>query len=386
MYKVVEGFPVDLIFKKSDRPYISIYQPTHRYMSPEKEQDQIRFKNLIAEVENSLSKDFSRREVEEIIKPLITILEDKTFWNTTYEGGVAVLSVDGETIIYRLKRDIKEIAIVSDSFHIKPLIRTFQSADRYHILGINMKKFVLYEGNRYGIDKIEFDEEVPTTIEEVLGDEFTDKYLSAGSYKGPGQKGIGAIHGHGSKKDEVEIDNERFFRYIDKFIETEFSNPTKMPLILVGLEEHQAIFRKFSQNNYLIKDGLKLNFEAIDRDELEKRAWNKMLPIYEEKTKDAIEAFNDYRAQDKGSEDLAQVVRAATENRIGLVLLESDKIIPGKIDLDKGSIIEGDLEDPRYDDLLDDLAEIVLENGGQVIMLPKEKMPSNTGVAAIYRY
>ena len=36
--------------------------------------------------------------------------------------------------------------------------------------------------------------------------------------------------------------------------------------------------------------------------------------------------------------------------------------------------------------MLDDLAERVLKTGGEVIMVPPERMPSKTGLAAIYRF
>jgi hypothetical protein len=37
-------------------------------------------------------------------------------------------------------------------------------------------------------------------------------------------------------------------------------------------------------------------------------------------------------------------------------------------------------------DIYDDLAEAVLRNGGEVIIVPVERMPTTTGIAAIYRY
>jgi hypothetical protein len=36
--------------------------------------------------------------------------------------------------------------------------------------------------------------------------------------------------------------------------------------------------------------------------------------------------------------------------------------------------------------LLDDLSAVVLQNGGEVIIVPAERMPTDTGLAAIYRF
>ena len=38
------------------------------------------------------------------------------------------------------------------------------------------------------------------------------------------------------------------------------------------------------------------------------------------------------------------------------------------------------------DDLLDDIAELVLGNKGEVVVVPGDTMPTSTGLAAIYRF
>jgi hypothetical protein len=48
-------------------------------------------------------------------------------------------------------------------------------------------------------------------------------------------------------------------------------------------------------------------------------------------------------------------------------------------------VARGELDDPQTDDLLDDLADLVTEMGGEVVVVPAEEMPE-TGRAAVYRY
>jgi hypothetical protein len=67
-------------------------------------------------------------------------------------------------------------------------------------------------------------------------------------------------------------------------------------------------------------------------------------------------------------------------------LIEADRHIPGRIDYTSGRIDPGDLAHPEVDDVLDDLGELVLKKGGQIVIVPAERMPAQTGVAAIYRY
>ncbi|WP_261342071.1 hypothetical protein [Thalassoglobus neptunius] len=44
------------------------------------------------------------------------------------------------------------------------------------------------------------------------------------------------------------------------------------------------------------------------------------------------------------------------------------------------------MSNPEVDDILDDLAELVMSTKGEVVVVPAEQMPSSTGVAATYRY
>jgi hypothetical protein len=66
--------------------------------------------------------------------------------------------------------------------------------------------------------------------------------------------------------------------------------------------------------------------------------------------------------------------------------VEAGRHIPGHINPATGEIEFVQAMDPEIDDLLDDLAEVVLQHGGEVVVVPAERMPAQTGVAAIYRY
>ena len=107
--------------------------------------------------------------------------------------------------------------VVAYSFHIKPLIRIVQSADRYQVLGLNRREVKLFEGNRDALDEIEPAPGVPRTITDALGEELTEPHLTVASY-GMGAAGPAMHHGHGAKKDEVDLDAERFFRAVDRAV------------------------------------------------------------------------------------------------------------------------------------------------------------------------
>lgn len=380
-FEIVNDFPNEIIYEEKG-PFISLYQPTHRHR-PESRQDLIRFNNLILEIKGSLKQKYPNKDIQSLMKPFDQLAEDRIFWNHSTDG-LAILANENKCIVYRLQRSVEELAVVADSFHIKPLIRTFQSADRYHVLGINRKTFTLYEGNRYGVEEIEIDGDVPQTVEEVLGDQYSQPYLNPGAYGGAG--GTPMFHGHGGRKDEIDKDTERFFRYVDKFILENYSNPMGIPLILAALDEHHGLFRTITNNPYLNPEGIKRDYATLSVEQIREDAWKVIQAYYLDKTRGLVERYNIERIKFLGSDDLAQVARSAVENRVDTLMIEADRIIPGKINQETGQLEMGKLESPDIDDILDDLVEMVFRNKGEVVVLPKERMPSITGVAAIYRY
>src|SRR5690606_4109709 len=73
--------------------------------------------------------------------------------------------------VYRLQRPVPNLAIVADSYHVRPLIRIVQSADRYQILALDRQKVELFEGNRDALAPVDLPPEVPRTFAEAVGEE-----------------------------------------------------------------------------------------------------------------------------------------------------------------------------------------------------------------------
>ena len=382
MTTLFNSYPHKLV-ANSEPPCLSLYQPTHRH-HPDNQQDPIRFKNLVKTLEESLKRKYPTQEIRAMLAPYAALLEESDFWNHSLDG-LAVLSNAREFQVFRLQRTVPEIAVAADSFHTKPLLRILQSADRFQILALTRSQIRLYEGSRYALDEIELAPEVPQTITDALGDEFTEPHLTVASY-GMCVKGPAMRHGHGSKKDELDVDVERFFRVIDRAITDYHSKPSSLPLMLAALPEYHTPFRRVSKNPFLLVNGIDVNPEALSPDALRERAWKVIAPQYFARMDDLAEAFRQAKAKDFGDDDLAVVANAAVAGRINTLLLEADRHVAGKLNTATGAIEFEDLHHPDPDDLLDDLGEHVLNLGGKVVVVPADRMPSSTGCAAIYKF
>jgi hypothetical protein len=369
------------ILEPRESPCLSLYQPTHRH-HPDNQQDPIRFRNLVKALEGSLQQKYPDRQIQALLEPFHRLGRDREFWNHTLDG-LAVLGAPGFFRVHRLHRQVPELSIVAESFHAKPLIRILQSVDRYQVLLLNRREVKLFEGNRDVIDQIDPAKGVPRTIEEALGSELTEPHLTVASY-GDGVKGAAMHHGHGGRKEELDIDAERFFRAVDRAVWEHHSKPSGLPLLLATLPEYHHLYRKVSRNPNLA-GGIDIHFEA-GADELRKKSWGVLEPFFLQRLNGLVEEFGTGRSRGLGSDDLPEIAAAAGAGRVDTLLIEAGRVIPGRIAAPAGGLKTDDLDHPEVDDLLDDLGERVLKSGGHVVVVPAERMPTRTGAAAIYRF
>lgn len=362
---------------------ISLYMPTHR-SHPENRQDPIRFKNLLRQIHESLLELLPQEESEAYMDPFESLSNDNDFWNHTGDG-LAVFATENYFKPVKLQESVEELIIVSDSFHTKPLRMYMQSLDNFYVLGLQLHSIKLFKGNRFGINEVDLPEDFPTTIEEALGEELTDSHLTVASYNGPG--GSDMVHGHGGKKDEMDKDAERFFRVIAENVQEKITKNSNWPLMLAALPEHHNLFHRVSKSPALMEKGIHIDPSSVSPEKLAQMAWEVMEPVYLKKIDEINERFSLAQAKEKGSDDLKAVVSATMEGKVDTLLVEAGKILPGRLgDLLAGENKEMDLRHPGVDDLLDDLGEEVIRFGGDVLVVPSDNMPTDTGLAAIYRY
>jgi len=388
----------ELLAPGHSAPCVSIYMPMQRRF-PEQAQNEVRFRNLVKQVEDAERRPDIPAAGDEVLAPLREMLDDRATWAHP-QHAMAVFVAPGFFRVHHLPRDVPERVVVATRFHIKPLLRMVQSAERYQVLALNRERIRLYEGNRDALEEIDVAAAVPQTIEEALGARLTELQTQAYSYgTGPAQGAggsrnvdagakVGGIHhGQGSKKDELEVDLERFFRAVDRAILEHHSKPSGLPLILAALAEYHAPFRRLSHNRHLLDDGVEANPDALGDDELRERAWHCMEPVYLQRLRLMVDRYGAARGANRGDDALPQVALAAVVGRVDVLLLERDRRVEGSMDPASGVLqIADTVEAPAAGDVLDDLAEAVLRNGGEVIIVPPERMPSTTGLAAIYRY
>lgn len=368
-------------------PCLSLYQPTHR-SHPDNAQDPIRFQNLVKQLEASLAQKYPSREIGPMLDPFHRLASDYDFWQHTLEG-LAVLCAPGMFRVYRLQRSMPELAIVADSFHLKPLYRTLQSADGYQVLSFSRDSAELFQGNRYALDPVqEPHADLPRTSADVPSADADSRYAEHDRSRS-GRGGDGSVRTPYTPRSRTDVNDDesgKFFRALDEAVLEHHSRPSGQPLLLAALPENESLFRKHSRNPHLLPEGIGAAAETMPIDELRQRAWALIEPAYLAKLAAHVDAFGAAQAREQASGDLSQAAKSAVEGRVATLLVEAERRIPGRIDAQTGAIEHDKLSNPEIDDMLDDLAELVHKNGGEVVVVPAERMPTQSGLAAIYRY
>ncbi len=356
------------VLESVDRgPCLSLYQETH-HSSPDNKQDAIRFRTLVKQLKTSLQEKYPESNLQDFIEPFESLENDSEFWAHNMEG-LAVLAGVDKFQIFRLQRPVHELAVAENVFFLGPLRRYLQSVDRFQILGLGLHNLRLFEGNRNSLDEIIPDPGVPITLRSALGDDLEESEKSVSSHLSIGHGTTPSRHGYSDKQNEMDIDTEKYFRAVDRAVLKHHSRPSALPLILACLPEHQHLFHRISNNPFLLEEGLGINPEALPIGELKERAWKFIEPKYMKKLTMLADEFLEAKAKGLGSDDIAQIAKAAADGRVATLLLELDR-----------------LDEEENGKVIEDLSELVGKMGGLVHIIPSANMPGKTGVAASYRY
>ena len=357
-------------------PCISLYQPTHR-ANPDNLQDPIRYKNLVRDIERSLREKYrgarsGRCSNGSGRSPTTTTSgpTSGTGWPSSRPTTCSRCSgSSGRSRSWPWWRTASTSSPCCGWCSRPTGIRCSASTG-------TRRRCSRATGTR--LDEVDAGE-MPTTITAALGEELTDPQRRIAYNAEPA-----VFHGQGGKKDEVDKDTERFFRVIDREVLDRFSRPSGLPLILVALPEYHAEFRRVSRNPFLEQDGVAKHPGSLQPEQLRAEVWRAVEPKYLARLARLTEDHRTAAARGLAASDLEDVARAAFAGRIGVLLVEADRVIPGRFDPATGEIRPARLADPEVDDLIDDLAEVVLRTGGEVVVVPAGRMPTDTGLAATF--
>jgi Bacterial archaeo-eukaryotic release factor family 3 len=200
------------------------------------------------------------------------------------------------TDLVRLQRPVPELAVVAESFHVKPLIRILQLADRYHVLGLNRQQFKLFEGNRDALDEVELDPAVRARPPKCWERSRRKLTLSVWS----SAPGAGVHHGMASTAELLDNETNRFFRAVDRDPEALFASPRS--LFNLGGAAGKSEFIPANQPQS-VPDRRRSDHPSrcVALEALRERMWEVLEPEYLKRLAGLVEMFGAARAKELGT-------------------------------------------------------------------------------------
>ncbi len=362
---------------------ISVFMPTHR-SGRETEQDPIRYRNLLREVEGRLqTKGLRTPDIRKLLDPAQQLLQDPVLWRHQSDGLALFISPE-ETRYYQIPISLEELVVISKRFHLKPLLPLITSDTHFYILALSQNQVKLLEGTRDTVDEIHL-ENMPKSMAEAFQFEREGQHLQfhTRTSTGTGQRSA-VFHGH-DISDEEKNRILLWFHRVDDELKSLLAGE-RSPLVLAGVEYLFPLYKEANSYSNLLEEGIKGNPDELKPDELHAQAWpivQQTLLVQREK---AAGQYKQLSSSGQTTNDIKEAVLAACHGRVDTLFAAIGVQIWGAFYPDQNTVEVHPNAKPGDEDLLDLAAIQTILNGGLVYSVDQKQMPDTTAVAAVFRY
>lgn len=300
--------------------------------------------SFIKEAESHLSEILSDKEIYLFLQPLRTYAADDSHHLLRGRKGSLGLFLKNDFFkAIEIPMPIEDIAVTADSFHIKPLIMWAQQDHEFILVGINPEGAHFYKGTQTEVKKID-------QITHPVGDKSEVDFM---------MKWLGNWIDYLTRKTNTlvfVIADKKSCKQLSKHIRTKEALPTLF----------QTAFSEGKMNAKLskIRSLIKLSSQT--------------------RVNQILKEFDLHLKMNTAKTNIFQIAKAAVKGRIRKLLVAEDFNIFGRLDKKHGGLALHPQEMNHEDDcLLDDIAQTVLLNGGEVSVVKREEMPYGRPILAV---
>ncbi|MFV0557035.1 MAG: hypothetical protein ACK5MW_00060 [Enterococcus sp.] len=328
------------------------------------EQDQLKVKNFAKEARMRFEKKYPTHNWAAVQENIDQLIADQNFWRGNSKS-VAMIFTESMTYVQRLHMATDDQYYVGDRPYILAMIKNNQYHHNYYMLCLNRDSMKMFQVMGSQVSEMELPN-APWTMEMALGEELTKPSMNHSSG--------GMMHGVGSKDEEMRIDWMNYYQAIDEYLCESFENEEGYPMYLFALPENQTMFHKMAKCSWL-KTDMAINASPTHHSlaMMKERA----AAFSQRLTESMIMRYQTF-ANRKSMEDLVDMIPAARDGRIRQLFIATSNLIDGF----------GEEPDLEYDKrmILNNLADHVSKNGGDVYILPQKHVPNNQRLFATLRY
>ena len=387
MTTILARSDLNTLMTPSEGAHISIFMPTYR-VRRETRQNRIRLKNIIKDTEKQLIESGYRTpDAQALLQPAEDLLGPTGFWRYAGHGLAIFLSKDTARQ-YSLPLRLRKKLVVSDRFHVKPLLPLFSGDGVFFVLALSQNEIRLLQGTRYSVSQIELGT-LPDSVSRILKPEdretHLDRYVPSGA-DSPGRNAA-IFYGTGADRGDDRTKLLDYLREVDNGLRV-FLQPEQAPLVLAGVSYLQSLYREVSSYPHIAEIGIPGNPERMSLDELHIEACPIVGPYFQRIRQEAKKRYRQLSGQHShlASDDLDRILPAALHGQVELLFVAVGAQQWGEFDPVSAEVVQHEAYRPGYEDLLDRAAVLTLLSNGTVLPVRKDQVPGQNFAAAILRY
>lgn len=342
-------------------PALSILLPTHR-TSPDNKQDPIRVKNLVDEARERLAAEFSQRDLESLLQQLDTLVNDINYPHTL--DGLALFVSHDFAKLYNLPFTVPARVVIDQTFATRDLVYGMHREQRYWVLLLSQGSTRLLVGTG-------------ETLEEVHDENFPMPMT------GPGAT---APLPYSADSSYLDDRHRRFFQQVDSAFTT-YAKAESLPLVVGGVDRQASFFQEVSQHATAIAGTLSGNFDKATLPELTPQVWSIIQSVRAENRSRALQELDNAMGAQKVVSTIEEVWRLAQDGRGKLLLVEKNYHVPAIVTENGGlELVEQVGGVQVMDDAVDEIIEVVLAKGGEIVFVDDGALTEQHHIALILRY
>jgi len=285
---------------------------------------------------------------------------------------------------FRLPYEVPDAALLGNYFEVLPLVKMVSEEQEFYLLALSQKHCRLLHCTLTSSEEISLPPNIPTNLLDFNQQDQPDHRLenraNAGQVGKSTHPGQIVSFGTGSDADQKDHYLRNFFNAMDLELQS-FLRDRPLPLILAGVDYELAVYHSISEYSPLVPGGVQGAPDGLKGGELHERALE-ILKTYNSTRADRALSQYEKGAASRIPRTLEEVVPAAFDGRV-LHLFVAE----GFHEL--GAFSEQTREVSKRadgDDLVNMAALQTLAHGGYVYLLPRERVPDQSEVAALLRF
>ncbi|WP_245577789.1 hypothetical protein [Gelidibacter mesophilus] len=341
---------------------VTVIMNSHR-TKPDYLKDELTLKNLIKEVETRLLADTTKRDATLLIDKLRTLAKGI---DHSHNLDSLFLFVNHDIAEFtRLPIKVVDRVVIDNTFATRDLVRSMHAESHYYILVLSQDKARLIEALNDQVVK-EFKSPFPIENQEF----FTRNKAEAAT-----------------ASRQTNLIGE-FFNRVDKEVNV-IRKQNPLPVLITTVEENFAEYLKMADEQQTIFDTF------LNKNRMEEKDHAIVSEAYK-----IIEAHNTKRNTDRKSEllkavsenkflsDTNEIWRALSEGKIQTLFIEQGLFQPAILENDEVVYVSEDHRTDKdvIDDIYDEMIELNMNYGGDVVFLPKGELAKFNGFGAVTRY